>query len=116
MANEKAHYELGTSDAGTGYDHKDAADIVASRGNHIGEAADIYGDVQTAEEYGYVSRGYALYFSIANEGTLTHFTAVSSLVTFNSLLLVVPSVQVSSWESVPHSPMPALFPSFLVTA
>jgi amino acid transporter len=57
MANEKANYELG-SEAVPAYDHKDAAGIVASRGNNIGEAADIYGDVQTAEEYGYVSRGY----------------------------------------------------------
>ena len=24
----------------------------------VGEAADLYGDVQTAEDYGYVSRGY----------------------------------------------------------
>jgi hypothetical protein len=61
MAGEKAIYKLdaGARDESPGYDHKDAADIVASKGNNIGEAADIYGDVQTAEEYGYVSRGYA---------------------------------------------------------
>jgi amino acid transporter len=31
--------------------------IVEQKGNHIGEAADIYGDLQTAEDYGYVQRG-----------------------------------------------------------
>lgn len=32
-------------------------DIVEQKGEAIGEAADIYGDVQTAEQYGYVERG-----------------------------------------------------------
>jgi len=31
--------------------------IVEDRGLLIGEAAEMYGDIQTAEEYGYVSRG-----------------------------------------------------------
>lgn len=31
--------------------------VEASRGSQVNEASDIYGDVQTAEEYGYVSRG-----------------------------------------------------------
>lgn len=37
----------------------DAVNMVKPRGNSIqmGEAADMYGDVQTAEQYGYVSRG-----------------------------------------------------------
>jgi amino acid transporter len=56
MAGEKANYELGVEES-PAYNHKDAANIVAAKGNHIGEAADIYGDVQTAEEYGYVTRG-----------------------------------------------------------
>jgi hypothetical protein len=30
----------------------------ARRGSKINEATDMYGDVQTAEEYGYVARGY----------------------------------------------------------
>ncbi len=30
----------------------------ARRGSKINEATDLYGDVQTAEEYGYVARGY----------------------------------------------------------
>ena len=34
-----------------------AADIVETKGMRIGEAADLYGDLDTAEEYGYVSRG-----------------------------------------------------------
>ncbi|KAJ4376284.1 hypothetical protein N0V83_001567 [Neocucurbitaria cava] len=32
-------------------------DVVNEKGNHIGEAADLYGDVQTAEDFGYVKRG-----------------------------------------------------------
>jgi hypothetical protein len=61
MAKEKATYNLNgvAVDEVPAYDPKDVADIVASKGNNIGEAADIYGDIQTAEEYGYVSRGYA---------------------------------------------------------
>jgi hypothetical protein len=42
------------------YSHKDAATVVASKGHGIGEAADIYGDIETAEEMGYVNRGYVL--------------------------------------------------------
>jgi amino acid transporter len=37
-------------------------DIVERKGHATGEAADIYGDLQTAEEYGYVERGYVLRF------------------------------------------------------
>lgn len=29
----------------------------ARRGSKLNEASDMYGDIQTAEEYGYVSRG-----------------------------------------------------------
>lgn len=29
----------------------------ARRGSKVNEASDVYGDIQTAEEYGYVSRG-----------------------------------------------------------
>ena len=35
-----------------------AQNIVEEKGMRIGEAADMYGDVATAEEYGYVARGY----------------------------------------------------------
>lgn len=31
--------------------------IVEDKGIRIGEAADMYGDLDTAEEYGYVTRG-----------------------------------------------------------
>lgn len=34
------------------------ARVVDEKGTRIGEAADMYGDLATAEEYGYVSRGY----------------------------------------------------------
>lgn len=53
---EKAQYEV-SGNAASSYDHKDAADIVHTRGNAIGEAADLYGDIETAQEYGYVKRG-----------------------------------------------------------
>lgn len=31
--------------------------IVGQKGSAVGEAADIYGDLATAEQYGYVQRG-----------------------------------------------------------
>ena len=36
----------------------DATRVVEEKGIRIGEAADLYGDLASAEEYGYVSRGY----------------------------------------------------------
>ena len=50
---EKSAYSTGM-DAPT-YD--DPSRIVEEKGIRMGEAADIYGDVETAEEYGYVTRG-----------------------------------------------------------
>lgn len=35
----------------------DPSSVVEERGIRIGEAADMYGDLASAEEYGYVSRG-----------------------------------------------------------
>lgn len=35
----------------------EAARVVETKGIRIGEAADLYGDVASAEHYGYVSRG-----------------------------------------------------------
>ena len=35
----------------------DPSRVVEEKGIRIGEAADMYGDLATAEEYGYVSRG-----------------------------------------------------------
>lgn len=32
-------------------------DIVQDKGMRMGEAADVYGDIGSAEEYGYVTRG-----------------------------------------------------------
>lgn len=32
--------------------------IIDDKGMKMGEAADVYGDIQTAEDFGYVSRGY----------------------------------------------------------
>jgi yeast amino acid transporter len=50
---EKGQYTVGTESPDHGI-----KDVVTSRGNNIGEAADLYGDIQTAEQYGYVERGY----------------------------------------------------------
>ena len=36
----------------------DPAYIVEQKGLEMGEATDIFGDLQTAEDYGYVNRGY----------------------------------------------------------
>ena len=41
------------------YDHTDPRHLGESKELRMGEAADNYGDLATAEEYGYVSRGYA---------------------------------------------------------
>jgi amino acid transporter len=53
---EKGAYSVNAGMAPT-YDGNDAAHIVRQKGGAMGEAADIYGDIQTAEEYGYVERG-----------------------------------------------------------
>ena len=37
----------------------DSSRVVEEKGIRIGEAAELYGDIASAEEYGYVSRGYA---------------------------------------------------------
>lgn len=36
---------------------EDPARVVEAKGTRIGEATDIYGDLATAEDYGYVTRG-----------------------------------------------------------
>lgn len=37
---------------------EDPSRVVEEKGIRIAEAADMYGDLASAEEYGYVSRGY----------------------------------------------------------
>ena len=49
---EKGDYMVNNSESDHG-----VREIVASKGAALGEAADIYGDVATAEQYGYVERG-----------------------------------------------------------
>ncbi len=44
------------SDSPTRY--VDPSHVIEEKGIAMGEAADIYGDIATAEDYGYVSRGY----------------------------------------------------------
>jgi yeast amino acid transporter len=55
MSVEKRGYSL--SESQSPINHKDIADVVNTKGAAIGEAADIYGNVQEAEEMGYVHRG-----------------------------------------------------------
>ena len=50
---EKNQYAIGGAESP---DHG-IKNIIHEKGNNIGEAADLYGDVQTAEQYGYVQRG-----------------------------------------------------------
>ncbi|PVI04748.1 hypothetical protein DM02DRAFT_518078 [Periconia macrospinosa] len=46
---EKAQYTVGSVDG--------SDNVVKEKGNAVGEAAAMYGDIQTAEEFGYVERG-----------------------------------------------------------
>jgi hypothetical protein len=61
------------------------------KGGALAEAADLYGDIDTAEQYGYVQRGYLfLHLHPTCHHFLTMPPLVSSLDTFSSSLLVVP--------------------------
>lgn len=50
---EKANY---AAEGAPAYD-SNVERVIEDKGIRIGEAADMYGDLDTAEEYGYVSRG-----------------------------------------------------------
>jgi len=54
---EKQDYSVGQQPPMEYGDRRDLADIVHRKGGAVGEAADIYGDIHTAEQYGYVERG-----------------------------------------------------------
>ncbi|KAF9637581.1 Amino acid/polyamine transporter I [Lasiodiplodia theobromae] len=55
---EKDLYAVGVGESESHtHEARDIKDVVDAKGVAVGEAADIYGDVQTAEEYGYVHRG-----------------------------------------------------------
>jgi amino acid transporter len=56
MAEKEA--ELGVDSPTDHHYHQDDLNkMAARRGSKANEASDLYGDVQTAEEYGYVTRG-----------------------------------------------------------
>jgi len=38
--------------------YDDPSHLIEQKGMKMGEAADVYGDIQTAEDFGYVTRGY----------------------------------------------------------
>lgn len=86
----------------------------ARRGSKVNEATDMYGDVATAEEYGYVSRGYVQFNSTVRKSVPDDYP-VSSRVTFNLSLLVVLLEPVSSWVSAVLSPTLARSPSSSAT-
>lgn len=57
MADIEKHHDYGHGH-GSESDHGHGVkDIVATKGAAVGEAADLYGDLATAEQYGYVERG-----------------------------------------------------------
>lgn len=53
---EKEQFTVGAADSAHEQSHG-VKDIVETKGVATGEAADLYGDLQTAEEFGYVERG-----------------------------------------------------------
>jgi len=112
----KSHYDVSYGerygDSPTG--SADPSRIVQEKGIAMGEAADMYGDLTTAEDYGYVSRGYVeqeSYISRSNPDSAT----ASNRGTFNSSLSVAPSVPGFSLVSVVPSPKPARYRSFWAT-
>jgi amino acid transporter len=52
---EKNQYAVG-GETTPPSNHHDIKGIVDTKGGHIGEAADVYGSVEQAEQYGYVKR------------------------------------------------------------
>lgn len=57
---EKEQYHIGESPDYNGHAHATYVDPpgVESKQGRILEAGELYGNIQTAEEYGYVTRGY----------------------------------------------------------
>lgn len=55
MAEKEPEYAV--DHANHHYSTEPVSKITARRGSKANEASDLYGDIQTAEEYGYVSRG-----------------------------------------------------------
>ena len=82
--------------------------VVEEYGMGIGEAADMYGDLETAEDYGYVTRGYVngRPNGKAVSRRLTNLTGSSRDIS-NSSPWEEPLELVCSWVSVVPSPKPA---------
>ena len=61
MAEKKSAYDVDAGSVPTSRDEDlnrgTIGNIVKERGADVGEAADIYGSVESAEKYGYVHRG-----------------------------------------------------------
>lgn len=58
MAAERDSYHANESYNGTRPQYVDPSTGIESKEGRMIEAAALYGDIQTAEEYGYVTRGY----------------------------------------------------------
>jgi hypothetical protein len=58
MAKAEADKMGYNTEKGTGPAYDNTRRLSSVKDYRIGEAADLYGDIQTAEDYGYVSRGY----------------------------------------------------------
>lgn len=56
---DKETYAVNESPTSNGHNtYVDPATGLESKSGRMNEAADIYGNIETAEEYGYVTRGY----------------------------------------------------------
>lgn len=88
---EKDLYSVGVGENESHtHEARDIKDVVDAKGVAVGEAADVYGDVQTAEEYGYVHRGSVVKCSQCT--SLLH----SSLHHHPSIIKMLPSLADSS--------------------
>lgn len=63
MEEEKSQYVVGAGSESPQYGDHSIKHVVQNKGAATGEAADLYGDLATAEQYGYVERGYVFHVS-----------------------------------------------------
>jgi hypothetical protein len=113
---EKEQYNVNESPDYNGHAHAsyvDPATGIETKAGRIEEAAGLYGNIETAEQYGYVTRGYVLrklhYWMYFN----TYHSIASSRDTSNSSPSVELLVPVSSSVLAVLSHVLALFPSCL---